>query len=75
MWREWSWTELYDDALAAANGLSELGVEPGTAVTVIGDNRASPYIGMLVCCGNKIVGSEGDIASCGPASGLLRRHG
>ena len=35
-WRAWSWSEVYDEASAAARGLVSLGVEVGDAIAILG---------------------------------------
>lgn len=47
IWREWSWSQTFDDILALAAGLDAIGLERGHALTVVGDNRASIYFAML----------------------------
>ena len=40
VWSTRTWAEVRDEALAIAGGLIDLGVAPGEAVALIGDNRA-----------------------------------
>lgn len=47
IWQELAWADMLEMALACAAGLETLGVAPGQAVTVIGDNRTRLYAGML----------------------------
>ena len=47
IWREWTWAQVLDDVLAMAAGLETLGLGPGRALTVVGDNRAAIYFSML----------------------------
>ena len=47
IWQETSWRQVYETVLACAAGLQELGLEPGQAVLVLGDNRPRLYLGML----------------------------
>ena len=47
IWKESTWTEYVDEVLACAAGLEKLGVKPGKAVLILGDNRARLYGGML----------------------------
>jgi long-chain acyl-CoA synthetase len=47
IWKESTWAEYVEEILACAAGLEKLGVEPGKAVLVLGDNRARLYAGML----------------------------
>lgn len=47
IWREWTWTQVLDEVLALAAGFEELGLRPGSALTVVGDNRASIYFSMV----------------------------
>lgn len=47
IWRVWTWTQVRDEVLALAAGLETLGLKPGAALTVVGDNRASIYFAML----------------------------
>ena len=50
IWQELTWRQAADQMLAAAAGLEALGVGPGTAVMVLGDNRVRLYIGMVATC-------------------------
>ncbi|MDO9527142.1 MAG: AMP-binding protein [Gemmobacter sp.] len=47
IWREWNWVQVLDDVLALAAGFEMLGLTPGRALTVVGDNRATIYFSML----------------------------
>ncbi len=47
IWQEVSWQAALDRVLAVAAGLEALGVKPGQAVIVVGDNRANLYFAML----------------------------
>ncbi len=47
IWQELTWADMLEMALACAAGLETLGVAPGQAVTVVGDNRTRLYAGML----------------------------
>jgi len=47
IWKETTWAEYTDSVVACAAGLEKLGVGPGKAVLVLGDNRARLYGGML----------------------------
>ena len=47
IWHRRNWTEFADDVLAMAAGFEEIGVEPETAVTILGDNRYELYVAML----------------------------
>lgn len=47
IWQEYTWTQVRDRVVALAAGFEELGVEPGHAVIVVGDNRANLYFSML----------------------------
>lgn len=47
IWREWSWTQVLDEVLALAAGFEAIGLAPGHALTVVGDNRAAIYFAML----------------------------
>ncbi len=47
IWRSRTWSEFAADVLALAAGLEELGLAPGSAMTVIGDNRYRLYAAML----------------------------
>ena len=35
-WKQWTWKELYHEALCAAQGLRDLGVEPGGRIAILG---------------------------------------
>jgi len=43
IWQAWSWKEVHDTVRAYAQGLAGLGVEAGTKVAVIGNNRPRLY--------------------------------
>ena len=47
IWVEHGWADVLEGVLAIAAGLEALGVEPGRAVTVAGDNRLRLYEAML----------------------------
>ncbi|GGE01016.1 long-chain acyl-CoA synthetase [Gemmobacter megaterium] len=47
IWREWTWVQVLDEVLALAAGFETLGLKPGHALTVVGDNRATIYFAML----------------------------
>jgi long-chain acyl-CoA synthetase len=47
IWREWTWAQVLDEVLAMAAGFETLGLAPGRALTVVGDNRAAIYFAML----------------------------
>src|SRR5690606_3586410 len=47
IWREWNWPQVLDEVLSIAAGLETLGLGPGRALTVVGDNRAAIYFTML----------------------------
>lgn len=47
LWRARTWSEFADDVLSLAAGFEELGLAPGAAMTVIGDNRYKLYAAML----------------------------
>ena len=47
IWQEATWKQVRDTVLALAAGFEELGVKPGHAVIVVGDNRANLYYAML----------------------------
>ncbi|PWB59243.1 MAG: long-chain fatty acid--CoA ligase [Bradyrhizobiaceae bacterium] len=47
IWRERSWAATLDEVLALAAALETLGLGPGQALTVIGDNRTRLYLAMI----------------------------
>ncbi|WP_026757547.1 AMP-dependent synthetase/ligase [Sediminimonas qiaohouensis] len=47
IWKESTWAEYVEEVLACAAGLEKIGVKPGKAVLILGDNRARLYQGML----------------------------
>jgi len=47
IWREWTWVQVLDEVLAMAAGFESIGLAPGHALTVVGDNRAAIYFAML----------------------------
>jgi len=47
IWQERSWSDLLTETLALAAALDALGLGPGQALTVIGDNRTRLYIAMI----------------------------
>ncbi len=40
IWKETTWAEYAEEVLACAAGLEKIGVTPGKAVLILGDNRA-----------------------------------
>ena len=40
IWKETTWAEYAEEVLACAAGLEKIGVKPGKAVLILGDNRA-----------------------------------
>jgi len=47
IWREITWAEYADEVIQCAAGFSALGVNPGDAVMILGDNRVRLYAGMV----------------------------
>jgi long-chain acyl-CoA synthetase len=47
IWQELTWRQVYEDVLAAAAALEQLGLAPGQAVTIIGDNRYRLYVASI----------------------------
>jgi len=47
IWQELTWVDVQERVLAIAAGLEELGLQPGKAMIVVGDNRANLYFTML----------------------------
>jgi len=47
IWQERSWSDICAEVLAIAAALDELGLKPGQALTVIGDNRTRLYVAMI----------------------------
>ena len=47
IWKETTWADYTEEVLECAAGLEQLGVAPGKAVLILGDNRARLYGGML----------------------------
>ena len=47
IWKETTWAEYAEEVLACAAGREKIGVTPGKAVLILGDNRARRYGGML----------------------------
>jgi long-chain acyl-CoA synthetase len=47
VWQERDWATVLSEVLAMAAGLEELGLNAGSALTVIGDNRPRLYFAML----------------------------
>ncbi len=43
IWKETTWAEYAQEVVACAAGLEKIGVKPGKAVLVLGDNRARLY--------------------------------
>ena len=46
IWRSWNWRELLQQVSALAHGLSQLGIQRGDRVVLIGDNRPRLYWSM-----------------------------
>jgi long-chain acyl-CoA synthetase len=46
IWQERTWSEVFGETLALAAALEEIGLGPGQALTVIGDNRTRLYLAM-----------------------------
>ncbi|HEV7416608.1 MAG TPA: AMP-binding protein, partial [Tianweitania sediminis] len=47
IWREWSWAQVLEEILQLAAGFEAVGLMPGQAMTVVGDNRAAIYFSMV----------------------------
>lgn len=47
IWQELTWLDVQERVLGLAAGLDQLGVQPGKAMIVVGDNRANLYFTML----------------------------
>ena len=47
VWQERTWSDIFAEVLALAAALQELGLHPGQALTVIGDNRTRLYTATL----------------------------
>lgn len=47
IWREITWAEYTDEVIQCAAGFAALGVNPGDAVIILGDNRIRLYAGMV----------------------------
>ena len=47
IWNEMTWAQYYENVSTCAAALDALGVKPGDAVIIIGDNRARLYIAMV----------------------------
>ena len=47
IWKETTWAEYTEEVLECATGLETLGVAPGKAVLILGDNRARLYMSMI----------------------------
>ncbi|MEX0408870.1 AMP-binding protein [Aquibium sp. LZ166] len=47
IWKATTWAEYTEEVLACAAGLDGLGLKPGDAVLILGDNRVRLYCGML----------------------------
>ncbi|MBJ7402089.1 MAG: AMP-binding protein [Bradyrhizobium sp.] len=47
IWKEMTWSEYFNEVLVCAAGLDALGVRPGNAVMILGDNRARLYAGVI----------------------------
>ncbi|MCB1755446.1 MAG: AMP-binding protein [Gammaproteobacteria bacterium] len=49
IWRETTWSAYLEEVLALAAGLDALGIAPGDAAMILGDNRVRLYMGMVSC--------------------------
>ena len=47
IWQELTWAQMYESVLRCAAGLQSMGLKPGQALLVLGDNRPNLYMGML----------------------------
>ncbi|MBP0440091.1 AMP-binding protein [Tianweitania sediminis] len=47
IWREWTWAQVLEEILQLAAGFEAVGLMPGQAMTVVGDNRAAIYFSMV----------------------------
>lgn len=47
IWQELTWAQVYESVLRCAAGLRSIGLKPGQALLVLGDNRPNLYMGML----------------------------
>src|SRR5690554_2414562 len=47
IWKELTWADYAEEFLSFAAGLDALGIKPGDAVMILGDNRVRLYIGMV----------------------------
>ena len=47
IWQERTWSDIFGETLALAAALEEIGLGPGQALTVIGDNRTRLYLSMI----------------------------
>lgn len=47
IWKATTWAQYADEVLTCAAGLDGLGLKPGDAVLILGDNRVRLYCGML----------------------------
>ncbi|MCO6392484.1 AMP-binding protein [Aliihoeflea aestuarii] len=47
IWKATTWAQYTEEVLACAAGLDGLGLKPGDAVLILGDNRVRLYCGML----------------------------
>ena len=43
IWQSWTWAEVHDIVRAFAAGLDKLGVEPGSKIAIVGQNRPRLY--------------------------------
>src|ERR1700761_717701 len=46
VWRTWTWGQAYEETRALAQGLLELGVQPGDRIAIAGANRPKLYWAM-----------------------------
>ncbi|KJS41660.1 MAG: long-chain fatty acid--CoA ligase [Rhodospirillaceae bacterium BRH_c57] len=46
IWQTWSWSQVHDEIMAFAAGLSALGFERGDTLAIVGDNRPQLYWAM-----------------------------
>ncbi|MEL6678804.1 MAG: AMP-binding protein, partial [Pseudomonadota bacterium] len=50
IWQSWTWADAYRDMRTLALGLTDLGLQQGEHVAVIGHNRPELYIAMVAVC-------------------------
>lgn len=43
VWRTWTWSEVYHQVRGLAQGLKDLGLEPGDKIAIVGSNRPMLY--------------------------------